>query len=171
MKNNRGGDPDDLEIWRRVAETVRPYHPSRAMKREKEKAVKSCAPAPAAAAPPKPLIPERAAPAAAGFDAATGRRLKRGQLRVEGKIDLHGLGQQRAFEVLSRFISAARAEGRRNLLVVTGKGLRGGGVLRRMLPLWLSEGALGAQVLACTPARPKDGGEGAFYVRLRKPES
>jgi DNA-nicking Smr family endonuclease len=55
------------------------------------------------------------------------------------------------------------------VLVVTGKGAgEGGGILRRSLPEWLSEPDLAASVVACLPARPEDGGAGAFYVRLAK---
>lgn len=99
------------------------------------------------------------------MDAATARRMKRGEFRPEGTLDLHGMTQGEAFAAFSRFIARAGREEKRNLLVITGKGTRGGGVLRRLLPLWAEEIPA---ILALSPARPRDGGEGAFYVRLRR---
>lgn len=107
----------------------------------------------------------------AGFDKGTETKLKKGKLPLEGRIDLHGMTQDEAHRALQRFIPAAAVSGRRTLLVITGKGkMPTGGVLRRMVPIWLSEGSLATHVLAITPAQPKDGGDGALYVRLRKPK-
>lgn len=106
----------------------------------------------------------------AGFDRATETKLRKGQLDIEGRIDLHGMTQDEAYRALSRFVMRAHGRHKRTLLVITGKGRvsQGGGVLRRLLPLWVGEGDLKACVLACTPAATKDGGDGAFYLRLRK---
>lgn len=117
-----------------------------------------------------PAIASKAPPAQAGFDRATETKLRKGQLAIEGRIDLHGMTQDEAHRALSRFVSRAYAQGKRTLLVITGKGRvsQGGGVLRRLLPLWVCAGDMKTQVLAVTPAAQKDGGEGAFYLRLRK---
>lgn len=105
----------------------------------------------------------------AGFDRATETKMKKGKLPIEGRIDLHGMTQEQAHRALARFVSGAIRDGKRNLLVITGKGsVSEGGVLRRMLPLWCETGNLAGRVLALTQAQPKDGGAGAFYLRLRK---
>ena len=105
-----------------------------------------------------------------GFDRSTEMKLRRGQLPLEGKLDLHGLTQEEAFDSLFRFIKAAVAARKRTVLIITGKGglKSGGGILKRMLPLWLEDTELGKDVIALTQAAPKDGGAGAFYLRLRK---
>lgn len=75
--------------------------------------------------------------------------------------------QGEAFDALCRFIAASASQGKKTLLVITGKGLKSDGVLRRMLPLWLENPLLKKYVQSITAAEPKDGGTGAFYVRLR----
>jgi DNA-nicking Smr family endonuclease len=104
-----------------------------------------------------------------GLDRRTALRLKRGQLPIEARLDLHGLTQAEAHRDLASFIARASAAGKRALLIVTGKGTReGGGVLRAAVPRWLDEPAMRALVLAVTPALPRDGGGGALYLLLRR---
>jgi len=104
-----------------------------------------------------------------GFDRSTETKLRRGQLPLEGKLDLHGMTQEEAFDRLFRFIKSAVARRKRTVLIITGKGsLQSGGVLRRMLPLWLEDPELEKHIIALTQAAQKDGGAGAFYLRLRK---
>ncbi|MGE3916024.1 MAG: Smr/MutS family protein, partial [Hyphomicrobiaceae bacterium] len=42
------------------------------------------------------------------------------------------------------------------------------GVLRRSVPRWLAEPPLRGLVIACQPASVRHGGDGAFYVLLRR---
>lgn len=95
------------------------------------------------------------------------RRLRRGEYRVEGEIDLHGLTAAQAKQALREFLSEALRRNWRCVRIVHGKGLRSGhrgpvlkgtvaAVLRRLDP-----------VLAFVSARPVDGGTGALYVLLR----
>jgi DNA-nicking Smr family endonuclease len=108
------------------------------------------------------------------MDARTAERLKRGRLVIEGRLDLHGLSQARAHPALAAFIERGYAEGRRCLLVITGKG--GGklvdavpqGVLRAMVPQWLNAPELRAKIVSIMPAQPRHGGEGALYVLLKR---
>ncbi len=104
------------------------------------------------------------------LDAATDRRLRRGQLAIEGRLDLHGHTLAEGYAELAEFIANSREAGRRCLLVVTGRGDVAGerGVLRRNLPQWLAGPSLRPYVLGVSPAQPKHGGLGAFYVLLRK---
>ena len=104
----------------------------------------------------------------AGIDRATFEKLKRGQMAIEARIDLHGQTQDEAHRELSAFIARAQAQGRRLALVITGKGREGKGVLRESVPRWLNEPALRGRVLALVNAQPRDGGAGALYVLLRR---
>ena len=105
----------------------------------------------------------------AGVDRRRADRLRRGQLPIEARIDLHGMTQASAHSRLAQFIGGAVASGKRCVLVVTGIG-RGEarGVLRDSVPRWLNEPSLRGHVLGFDYAQLKDGGLGALYVLLRR---
>ncbi|MCH2555060.1 MAG: Smr/MutS family protein, partial [SAR116 cluster bacterium] len=86
----------------------------------------------------------------------------------EARLDLHGLTAAQAERRLARFVDQAARIGVRCLLVITGKGSEGKGVLRRLVPLWLKTPPLSGQILAISQARQADGGGGALYVMLRR---
>jgi len=95
-------------------------------------------------------------------------RLTDGKLKIDAVVDLHGMTQAAAHHRIERVIAESVAGGRHCLLVVTGKGAQGGGVLRRRLADWLNLPASRPHVLAFAEARPEHGGGGAFYVLLRR---
>ena len=175
---------DDGALWRVATRDVTPLHgrtqrPARAptSDRPPEPPAKPETAPPVATPPPRaaPMPSAASAPALdphrpAGVDKRTAQRLKRGQLAVEARIDLHGMTQDEAHRALGHFLADAQKAGRRCVLVITGKGRlgQGGGVLRAMTPRWLNEPANRARVVAITPAQPKDGGAGALYVLLRR---
>ncbi len=101
----------------------------------------------------------------AGIDSRTKRRLSRGEVPIESRLDLHGMTAARAHKQLSQFIEWTTHAGYRCVLVITGKG---SGVLHGNVPNWLKQPPLSCHVLALAEARPKDGGSGAFYVLLRR---
>lgn len=107
---------------------------------------------------------------AAGTDRVHLRRLRRGQPEPDWEIDLHGLTAREARAALRAAIAEAYAEGARCGLVIHGRGhgSEAGAVLREGVPEWLTAPPTGARVLAFTPALPRDGGEGATYVLLRR---
>lgn len=87
---------------------------------------------------------------------------------VEATLDLHGLTRSEAFAQLRDFIAISQRRHRRHLLVVTGKGTGGAGVLKHALPGWLSEPPLAAEIVAIAQAAPEKGGSGALHVIVRK---
>lgn len=115
-------------------------------------------------------LPELRSGEAAGLDRRTMDRLRRGQIRVEGRLDLHGHTQDEAQSALVDFLRRAQGSGKRCVIVITGRGRmgRGGGVLRSQTPRWLNLPSLRPLVLGFATAQPKDGGSGALYVLLRK---
>lgn len=185
------GQGDDHDLWAHVTRTVTPLRkrkPLGARAARPDKDEQSAAPAPPekppkkrrgrvpAAPQPKPApprpVPALAPGAAPGLDRRNAMRLRRGQLPIEGRIDLHGMTVDEAGTALRRFLMMARAQGKRCVLVITGKGTRGpggeGGAIRRELPLWLNGPGLRPLVVAFAQAHAKDGGSGAFYVYLRR---
>jgi len=112
--------------------------------------------------------PKGADLAPAAIDAALHRRLTRGQGAIAARIDLHGLNHDLARATLIRFIERSTAEGWRAVLVITGKGVGGDGVLRRHVPEWLAQPPIRAHVAGVSEAHRRHGGEGALYVALKR---
>ena len=106
----------------------------------------------------------------ANIDRRTADRFRRGELVIDGRIDLHGMTQAQAHGALGAFVHRAWAEGRRCVLVITGKGTYTGGhgVLRQAVPRWLADAPLRPMVLAVQSAQLRDGGEGALYVLIKR---
>jgi DNA-nicking Smr family endonuclease len=111
-------------------------------------------------------------------DASGHKKVRRGKLDIDARIDLHGMRQAEAQSALVSIITRVRADNGRCLLVVTGKGapIDPGedfitpqpGVIRRRLPEWLNGAAIREHVSGFSPAHAKDGGSGAFYVLLKR---
>tara|TARA_B100001057_G_scaffold183570_1_gene184248 strand:- start:539 stop:1135 length:597 start_codon:yes stop_codon:yes gene_type:complete len=103
-----------------------------------------------------------------GIDRLSARRMQRGQLPIEDRLDLHGLSQEQAHKKLNAFISRAVQQNFRHVLIITGKGRDGHGILRQKVPAWLKDAPLCHHLLAISYAQPKDGGKGALYIRLKR---
>src|SRR5262245_63571210 len=118
--------PPDYALWEDVARTVKPLHKIRAKKKTEPK-VKADVPAVAKSEKPaKPIArfpaPRHDPPPLTGLDRKSERRMTRGQVEIEGRIDLHGTGIERSRERLLSFLATSRAHGLRLVLVITGKG-------------------------------------------------
>lgn len=188
---------EDQELWKRVAGSVTPLprrrlgaleempgkqDPSRNAGNDQAgpgKAAKAAKPERAPARQPAPAAPGTSAKKQAtpldprrliDIDRRNAERLRRGQMPIEGVLDLHGHRQHEAEEALGRFLAAAQAADKRCILVITGKGQIGEsrGVLRQKLGQWLNETHNRGRVLAFAQAQPKHGGAGAFYVLLKR---
>ncbi|MAI49276.1 MAG: DNA mismatch repair protein MutS [Rhodospirillaceae bacterium] len=122
---------------------------------------------PSGSSAPKPVLKVGKA---VDLDRRTMDKLRKGRLRPEGRLDLHGMTANRALGALNEFLADAQKSGKRCVLVITGKGSmkEGGGVLRRELPLWLNTPGNRARVLGFVGSLPCDGGGGAFYVLLKR---
>ncbi len=124
-----------------------------------------------------PSLPDQLRQAPVQMDSKAFGKLKRGKMRPEGRIDLHGMTLDRAHPALTKFILGSHAKGRRLVLVITGKGKmrdEGGpipvrhGVLRHQVPQWLSMPPLSSAVLQVSQTHISHGGGGAYYVYLRR---
>ena len=115
-------------------------------------------------------------------DSNWGKKLKQGKMSPEGKLDLHGMTCVEAHEKLYRFLERSQRNGKRVVLIVTGKGgpkqgyadyrfddfENSRGVLRREVPLWLSGGSMRQMIVSFQDAASRDGGTGALYVVLKR---
>ena len=104
----------------------------------------------------------------ANVDPNLHRRLARGREALAARIDLHGLTQDAAHAALTGFVRRAVDDGWRAILVITGRGVGGDGVLRRRAPDWLAEPPLREHVAGVSEAHRRHGGEGALYVALKR---
>ncbi len=191
MKRRRLND-DDLALWRKVTDRTErldlktlftpaidaPAPAPPALRRAKSVVLgKPIAPAKPRTHDLKPSLHDQFRSAPVQMDQKAFGKLKRGKLKPEGRIDLHGMTLDLAHPALTGFILSAHAQGKRLVLVITGKGKQrddGGpipvrhGVLRHQVPQWLSMAPLSAAVLQITPAHISHGGTGAYYVYLRR---
>ena len=170
---------EELQLWEKVTDTVAPLAPrppkvvaprkpsASASKEKPRKTAPPVSPPVALKPPPKP-----SPPALNPIDRRTRLRLGRGTVAIDRRIDLHGMTQAAAEGRLRRFLAEAQSEGAKVVLVITGKGRSGAGdergVLRRVVPIWLSSPALRPVVVGFDEAGPMHGGSGALYVRIRR---
>jgi DNA-nicking Smr family endonuclease len=122
-------------------------------------------PAPATAKAKKPDAPKTTAPPA---ERSSEKKVRRGKLSIAATFDLHGHTQVSAANALPAFLERQQADGARCVLVITGKGREGQGVLRRNFMLWLESPGARRLVSGYAESHPKHGGAGAFYVFLRR---
>ena len=96
------------------------------------------------------------------------RKVRRGQIGITGTLDLHGHTQATAEAAFMGFLRQHQSARSQCVLVITGKGKRGEGVLRQRFLQWLERDTVRALVSSFAGAHQKHGGSGAFYVFLRK---
>ena len=135
-------------------------------------APKAKRPGPATPPPPskRTVMPELRPGRSADLDARTMERLRRGRVRPEARLDMHGMTQDEAHRAVASFIVDSRSAGRRCVILITGRGRAklGGGILREQTPRWLNQQPTRGNILGFAEAQPKDGGAGALYVLLKK---
>ncbi|WOC16063.1 Endonuclease MutS2 [Pseudochrobactrum sp. MP213Fo] len=104
------------------------------------------------------------------IDRPTIRKIAKGRVEIQARIDLHGMRQHEAHDLLYSFLADAWHRGLRFVLVITGKGSSSGseGILKQAVPHWFSTPLFRIYVSAYEDAVRHHGGHGALYVRLRK---
>lgn len=161
--------PDEQKIWSMVAATIHPL-PGRSAPKK---------PMPQTLDAPARIEPKRAEEAKKrlrdaleGIEPNRRHRIVREREEIGARIDLHGLTQERAKAALEAFLYRAFDDGWRAVLVITGKGVQGDGILKKRVPDWLGEPHLAHVVAGISEAARHHGGAGALYVALkRKPRT
>jgi len=184
---------EERALWGQIADRVQPLSPQKADPKAvltpKSKARPQTKSIPIepfdmgqGPAPPRrdnlqPTLSDTLSSAPLNMDAKSFTRLKRGKLKPEGRIDLHGMTLEQAHGALLNFILTAHEADKRLVLVITGKGKSrddGGpiptrfGVLRHQVPQWLRLAPLARAVLQVSEAHLRHGGQGAYYVYLKR---
>lgn len=180
------GLEDDRRLWRLVASTVIPRAPAKPEKmRSKARirpslktdtALPAGPPTRLASIAPLRLSPEDLKPAAAKLPKTPpghiepNRKLRIVKERdpIGARLDMHGLDQDQARATLEAFIRRAYGQGHRAVLVITGKGKVGHGVLKQRTPEWLADPSLREMIAGVSTADRRHGGEGALYVALKR---
>lgn len=162
--------PEEARAWARVAASVKPIGRKAADLEALTEALGAGPADPPVAPPsetaksPKPKTPKPPGPPA---ERSGEKRVRRGKLNIAASFDLHGHTQASAARALPAFLEDQQADGARCVLVITGKGREGQGVLRRNFLIWLESAAARRLVSGYAESHPKHGGSGAFYVFLR----
>ncbi|APX22684.1 MAG: DNA mismatch repair protein MutS [Rhodobacteraceae bacterium] len=186
--------PDELELWRQVAQTAErlPGRNAAPPPKDREAPLRKSPPprdplpsfdigSAKAPAPEKRdykgTTAERLSGEPVRMDSKNFTRMKRGKLVPEARIDLHGMTLDQAHPTLVRFILTSQMRGLRLVLVITGKGTREDphdpmprrrGILKTQVPQWLRLPGVSQAVLQISEAHQRHGGTGAYYVYLRK---
>jgi DNA-nicking Smr family endonuclease len=186
MVKKRALRPEEKVLWRKIAKSTRPLSPERLKALDEFAAEVGPAKSKSVSKSPKrPARPVKTIEnlATEPVDRSNERRLRRGAVEVDSKIDLHGMTQAEALPALQRFLIQAAQRVDRTVLVITGKGLRRSrepgeswetpaepGVLRRKLPEWLNLPEIRQLVSGYSVAHVRHGGGGAFYLTIRRPK-
>lgn len=190
MARRREPTDGELALWAEVTKDVRRAHRKKRIAKplstephKKTKETSSQAPAFPVSASKKPVpLPAKPVRTHQQLDGSTLRRLRDGKVEPDAKLDLHGLTQAQAHGRLSTFLHRAHDHDLRCVLVVTGKGggrlesdrlpfeakTAGQGVLKSMVPRWLSEGDIKRYVSGTAEAHARHGGAGALYVYIKR---
>lgn len=169
---------EDRILWGKVARTTRPL-PGRmgdidvfeTLMREQESGETNSPPTLVSAPTAEPVpTPRPQPPRHHPLEKPVKRKLAKGRLELEARIDLHGLFQSEAHAILHSFLVRAHERGLRHVLVITGKGgsIGSDGALKRAVPMWFSKPDFRPLISSYEPAAANHGGDGALYVRLSR---
>jgi DNA-nicking Smr family endonuclease len=165
---------EDIELWEGVTRSVKPMRARKRIRETEEAppevkaAKKPAGRTGSSAAAPVKSTSAKAPPAIAPIEKRLKQKIARGSQSIDARLDLHGHSQAEAHDALYRFLHRMQSRGGRLVLVITGKGGRGEGVLKRSVPMWLALPEFRELVIGFDTAAIAHGGEGALYVRVRK---
>ncbi len=178
---------EEHELWRRTAKGFKPLDEGRLKRLEDPAPPSSKSDLMRQSAPLKDGAGyrDRAPVKRTPVDRGSEKKIRRGRVEIEARIDLHGMTQKKARSQLLSFLRRAHENGFRQVLVITGKGAGARavdqrrfepwnpedralpGVLRRSFTQWMDDPAFASHVSGYAESHRRHGGSGAFYVMLR----
>lgn len=179
MRNEKKLSEDDRILWGKVARSTRAL-PGRMqaieefeaslLAREEKSEEKKPAIKPSVTPDGPAEKPKKAVAHHHPLERPVKKKLAKGRLQLEARIDLHGMFQSEAHALLHSFIIRAYERGLRHVLVITGKGSSMGsdGALKRAVPMWFSKPEFRHLISSYETSAQNHGGDGALYVRLAK---
>ncbi len=156
--------PEERKVWNKVAKTVAPRRAkpgkgsARAVPSREDFANMLRLP---------PALPKAPRGLPQTLERNHDKKTRRGRVVIDAKIDLHDMTQIQARPALSRAIIRASNRNHKCVLVVTGKGIRGEGVLRRNFTAWIDAPDIRPLIATYAQAHIRHGGSGAWYVFLK----
>ncbi len=171
---------EDREIWERITKTAEPllsrkrnYSDSfldefeadlhkQSMPQSTKKLQSSTAPV------FRPFVQSKPEFSTEYLDTKTTRKISKGKISIDGRLDLHGYHQQDAYQILYDYVENAYFSGKRTILIITGKGDLGRGVLRENVPKWLAGAKFKLLISGFAQSHAVHGGAGAIYIKIRR---
>lgn len=151
---------DEKLIWQKVTRTVTPR------RRGSAKPLPTTEDFAAMMRLPPDIAP-KARPRSQSLEVNRDKKVRRGRVTIDAKIDLHDLTQAQARPALIRAIMRTSNRNYKCVLVITGKGARLDGVLRRNFPDWIRAPEIRPLIANYAQAHIRHGGSGAWYVFLK----
>ncbi len=187
MRVPRGLSAEEVDIWAKVAATVKPLpgrvappkaRPEQVLEPQNTPSKFVKPPAPRSAAPLRAAqpAPKQRPIGQGGLDSHWDKRLKAGTVAPDFTLDLHGHSLDTAHGRLESGLAQARAMDARLVLVVTGKprpveaadrAERRGAIRAKILD-WLAAGPHADSIAAIRRSHQRHGGDGALYLVLRR---
>lgn len=179
MTQRRNLTKEEQALWNRMAQEMKPLSPGK-------KRIVQCSPQNKYGSAQPTLSQNHSFSSNISYSQslslppASSRRIGRvRKIKIEARLDLHGLTCEQARIHVIQFLISCQNRGCLWVLVITGKGQRRltpeesyksrpSKTLRDLTPQWLEEDVLQAVVSAYTTAKPLDGGNGALYIRLKR---
>lgn len=157
--------PSDMELWHTYIEE------GKISSKDKPPALAPEEEAPHKISSVKPKYKKLLANNNSDLDKRSFEKLRKGRIHLDDYYDFHGISLIEAKFKLNQLIDMWYENGKRCVLLITGKGKRSpkeNETIRQNIGHWLNEYEIRPKILAFTKAQPKDGGEGAFYILLRR---
>ena len=169
----RSLNPDEAELWARVAATIRPLSRQRLDPQPPElKAKPVRQPVSPPRVPTKPPVPPKPI-GERTLDGSWDKRLRGGSVEPDSILDLHGMTLDTAWQAIDRGLERAIRTGDRVMLLITGHHRPGNppiarGRIRAAVHDWLAHSRHASQIAAVRGAHRRHGGGGSLYIILRR---
>lgn len=172
----RSLNPEEAELWARVASTIRPLSrakPSPETVAKPKKAVVRPKPVAAIPRPPAPIRPHPLPIGQRTLDGSWDKRLRGGAIEPDRVLDLHGMNLDTAWAAIDRSLDLAIGGGDRVVLLITGHHRPGAppvqrGRIRAAVHDWLAASRHADRIAAVRGAHRRHGGGGSLYLVLRR---